>query len=462
MSGNSELSGVVFSDDFWKYFSENYWEKNTYVSSDIVVDFPASESEIFNAIVSICNDYLSNVNSSHKISFFIANYRYDLHGNPQFLPNRKDKSFSGYAKRMQGYASDNGYALVMDCIDLPPAAKGWFFKFLKKMQSPINKIYAGGHFVSLFFGEYKITPSGVHTHNLVDSKEGAFYFPIKGSKTMLTWTSDYADSHPELKYCHNYTEHIEHSVPLCTSEKGMMYWPSDRWHVGSSGHGDLALVLAASSRVNGKLPILKFLKEYLNDNPLRQYSKIYKLLCYAFISIVTFASRNNQPGHSLSVNIRSATECLDCLPEQLDRFFNRYRYFFPKKEFEIIKISYWLMILSTGGLNYGRVMKESISDLDDVVSLERCVDLTVLYKELDKQTVVYSCNSYIAVISLDLHRYIVKEFGDFDMPVELGNHCLETMRTEVFKLGESVSEFDEFMLFLVRSDAFLTHNYSGK
>ena len=145
------------------------------------------------------------------------------------LPTRKDKTFEGYHHRLTSKTNDIKYGLIINYLQTVDPQL--FESVCRQLQPFLREIGIpfGNRSCTLWLGNYERTPFGVH----IDPLAG-FQFPIIGRKRLRLWTSEYQNKHPELELAQDYKKHLRNSVLIEADPGGMLYWPSDLWHVGES------------------------------------------------------------------------------------------------------------------------------------------------------------------------------------------------------------------------------------
>jgi hypothetical protein len=238
------------SQKFWTEFTSKIWEKEELALKDSFIRIPISSDDLFNLLV---NEFNTADDVHGRTDFFIGFKNQKIKKADILLPRKEDKSFTNYNERIRSLLNGQNYTLILDCIRVNDTLWDWTYEFLQSLYTELGYL-SYGHFYSVFYGNYQVTPSSVHI-----DREGAFYFPIVGGKSMRIWTREFADQHPKLKGAKNYQDFLEDSTLLQCQAGGMIYWRSNRWHVGDSKGGDVSIALA----VNPDGPILHVLLEVL-------------------------------------------------------------------------------------------------------------------------------------------------------------------------------------------------------
>ncbi|MBD2533808.1 hypothetical protein H6G97_31340 [Nostoc flagelliforme FACHB-838] len=229
------------SQQFWSKFALNNWEKDNLAIKHSFISPPVASDELFKIVV---NDFNTADDVHDRTRFYIGEKLQELDKSDIRLPQKEDASFASYNQRISTMLNGQEYALVIDAIKVNDVLWDWTYDFLQSLYKSLGYI-SYGHFYSIFYGNYQVTPFGVHFH--FNPAESAFYFPINGGKSMRTWTPEFVNKHPKLKGAKNYQDFLESSTLLQAEPGGMIYWPSDRWHVGDSRGGDVSIVLAINT-----------------------------------------------------------------------------------------------------------------------------------------------------------------------------------------------------------------------
>jgi 50S ribosomal protein L16 3-hydroxylase len=215
--------------EFWRKFARRHWEK-----SPIRIDRPfaqplASAADVFQALVAAGARSRPDPFQG-PLQFFIDNAL--LYGGARpYLPAESDGSLEGYAGRMAGLLGGRHFAIrLTEYGDFDPGS--WFRvrEFLRPLFELVG-IPAVPTRAVLFLGDYATTPFGIHR-----DYHGTFVFVVAGHKRFRTWPSKYfRDGEPsgELEYA----AHLGRADTFDGLPGDIIYWPSDRWHVGEAVEG---------------------------------------------------------------------------------------------------------------------------------------------------------------------------------------------------------------------------------
>jgi 50S ribosomal protein L16 3-hydroxylase len=231
------------SEEFWKDFASNYWEKNSLAVKNSLIRPPITADELFQLAV---ESHQPDANTADYIRFYqngkSKTVEYCQKNN--YYPTNEDGSFSNYSKRLKTLLGKDEYVFVVDGFQLNANLREWTMEFLKQMYTYTGAKLTNGHFYSIFFGDYSRTPFGIHLHDDRVEYESAFYFPLQGEKSMRIWTPEYAKKHPSIKDSKQYENFLAGSSLITAEETGLLYWPADRWHIGDAGHDNISIPLA--------------------------------------------------------------------------------------------------------------------------------------------------------------------------------------------------------------------------
>ena len=224
---NIKNHAVYLDQKFWHNFSQNAWEKKPIAYKAVKSDLTEiKETEIFELVVKYSDICRKNKTASGFKLFIdgVQTYEEEV---LQFLPQKKDKTFIGYHKRMNEVFSD--YCLVCDELLLVDSA------IKSKLTDFTMQLYKSVGFpnrfseIGLYLGNYKKTPFGVHVDNC-----GVFSFPVTGVKKFRLWTNEFVQKHPALNRAFNYAKYNKFSQTITIEPGDMSYWPSSAWHIAES------------------------------------------------------------------------------------------------------------------------------------------------------------------------------------------------------------------------------------
>lgn len=217
------------AQDFWRDFAARCWEKKG-CSVATGFDFPGAPSaeELFHLTLRACwqreplgrpRVFFDGLGSADK----------------RLWPTPEDRGFQHYEERVRRQNGDRPFLLVVNNLQAFDADRWDAVRRLLKPLFDEVGIPSWNVELSVFVGTYPKTPFGVHRDTA-----SVMHFPVIGTKRIRTWPSTFVEQHPEIKNAVDYPDLLEGSELLEAGPGGMLYWPSDSWHVGE-GDGDLSV-----------------------------------------------------------------------------------------------------------------------------------------------------------------------------------------------------------------------------
>jgi hypothetical protein len=452
--------------DFWHEFSQVVWEKETFVKASKFITPPISEGDLYRCVVDMCDEhrdiYSRLGERDSRVRIYIAGIEQESNYF-HILPNVKDKNFETYSRRVSRELGGIAFALTIDCISMPVELKAWTHDFLKGMYQPIRKI-SRGHFWSIFFGDYLTTPYGVHDHsnNVLSEFESGIYFPIRGMKKMEIWHPFYVNLHPEIKGSHNYKEHKEASTTLTAEPGGMIYWPSDRWHIGSSASGEVSIVLAVKVSKN---VYASFIDEYFMSDLFSSYTHsacrtiiceiIERLLYRIHIFFLSHSTRLRKSQISeLHFDPNDLQGSAAVIPDAIRKIGKRsnIRLLFGRNV-ERALTAFWLIHLTTlGVLSFNKPDVEI--NYSQNLRIVRNPGVPIIWRQVDATTIIVAADRYcheISILFLTLIKYIANVEEGRELCVDKLMHLIEKQQT---CFGNIQAIRNNLLIFLGRSGAF--------
>jgi hypothetical protein len=131
----------------------------------------------------------------------------------------------------------------------------WSRCFLSRLYRHVGMDTLGAY-QSIFFGDYRKTPFGVHCDH-----EDIFQIPILGRKVLRCWHGEYAAGHPRFAGAIDYEEFAADSFMLEGWPGDILYWPSQIWHVAESCGGLTASLSLGVCRPDHDIPLAQRLLE---------------------------------------------------------------------------------------------------------------------------------------------------------------------------------------------------------
>lgn len=212
---------------FWKRFAAQVWEKKSMAFPNIDSPLRDIDAErVFQMLVSYA-DLCRKANDVGGFKLFLEGVRQYDDETLQVLPQKKDKSLTGYHQRMQKLFSD--YCLVCDEL-LQVSEQNWghLSRFTHELYRHVGFPHRFSE-IGLYLGNYQKTPFGVHVDNC-----GVFSFPVVGTKKFRIWDGSYVKKNPDLVEAHQYDKFKKNSQVLTAKPGDMTYWPSQAWHIAES------------------------------------------------------------------------------------------------------------------------------------------------------------------------------------------------------------------------------------
>lgn len=215
--------------EFWAEFAESHWEKKG-GAFPRGFNFPGapSEAELFDLTVKAC--WQREPLGRPRVFFDAAGT-----ADRALWPVPADGGFARYEERVRRNGGDRPFLLVVNNLQAFDMGR---WNSVRRLLRPLFErvgIPSWTVELSVFVGRYPNTPFGVH----MDSAS-VMHFPIVGTKRIRTWTSAFVEAHPDLKGATEYEKFLPGSELLEGGPGGMLYWPSDAWHVGE-GTGELSV-----------------------------------------------------------------------------------------------------------------------------------------------------------------------------------------------------------------------------
>lgn len=254
---------------FWADFVKSHWEKEPLTCAAGFMTPPIESNDLFEIVAKDC---MPELERSAAFKFFLDGTFLEPREamDAGYYPRLADESFAGYDERVRELIDGRDYMLAIDCMSLNQTLWDWTMRFLADLTAELGYLNTN-HFFSVFYGPYRGTAFGVHNHP--NPPESAFYFPIEGEKGMRVWQPAYVNQHASMKMAGQYKDHLKHSQLLRAGRGGMLYWPSDHYHIGEDSSGNVSTVLAMNNDHNFYIPLHLELFAYAQqrqDNALDQ------------------------------------------------------------------------------------------------------------------------------------------------------------------------------------------------
>lgn len=400
----SNQDDLKLSPAFWRNFVSNNWEKRTFAQSRQLTAVPITSDELFDTMVTMSKEHEEQ--GVYDIRMYVEGEEVES-DYYRLLPKASDKGFSEYRSRVIEAIDGKEFALVADCIEMPTSLRVWTYSFLKGMYGPLKGI-STGHFWSIFFGSYTTTPYGVHDHTESVFAESAFYFPLRGKKEMRTWESSYVERNPEIKGSKDYQVYEHASDLLSAQQGGMMYWPSDRWHVGSSKGGDVSIVLAVKTFAD----VFAFMcfsiisgsyDSYFHSKIKRRFAKVMAQLymMYQLCSIKMSKRARRRQIRNLPFDPENLQSSAENVPERLSRL--KPLFFFLGRNTERVFARFWLLHLTLLGMepSYSTKKVPSTKTPQNLV-ITRNEGIPILWTQLNQDLIMVAANESTCELPVSL------------------------------------------------------------
>jgi len=226
MSGPQRQEKVL-SRGFWSRFKKRHWEKEPGLFSQLFAPPLISPSEAFDAAVR-ASDLYRQRERNVAVRFYIEDGEIasDL---SKYLPRARDGTLANYARRISQQISHRQFAFVLGetqtyGLSIWQALRDFLHDFYTHTGIPLQPAGA-----TLFIGDYKKTPFGVHR-----GTSGNFKFIVDGRKRMRLWPSAHFRNDPRGDHFLNYERDLKASTTLTGCPGDIIYWPSDFWHSGEN------------------------------------------------------------------------------------------------------------------------------------------------------------------------------------------------------------------------------------
>jgi hypothetical protein len=247
----------IDSPTFWQEFSENSWGRTPLALRGFCAP-PLSSDELLQLVVRCCDP--TSAACGVRVQFFIDGIDQAGHLCGQHLPREEDGSFESFDRRIKALLGGADYFFFIrypEALDFP--LWDWSRCFLARLYEHVGMDTLGAY-QSIFFGDYRKTPFGVHCDH-----EDIFQIPILGRKVLRCWHGDYATGHPRLVGALDFEEFTEDSFVLEGWPGDLLYWPSQIWHVAESPGGLTASLSLGLCRSDHDIPLAQRLLEEVTN-----------------------------------------------------------------------------------------------------------------------------------------------------------------------------------------------------
>jgi hypothetical protein len=254
------LAEYALSQHFWRQFKTKNWDAE--LPTVLKRPFQSQilkEDEIFSGLL----EYRRRVTEGDLSSFHfyagterVGKSLLDLH---RWLPLDGERTFQEYLKRVTAQVEGRGF-----CANICGFHRFVGFDFWNRLRSFLSGfdrgvgVPAGAVSADLFFGDYRMTPFGVHR-----DPSSVFSFALQGTKKIRTWPLESFSS----EHVGNYRLKLGESTLHEAQQGDVIFWPSSSWHVGE-GDGSSAVSLSLCLG-HGSEPLLDILRKALIESTQR-------------------------------------------------------------------------------------------------------------------------------------------------------------------------------------------------
>jgi hypothetical protein len=235
---------------FWQDLVEVHWEKQSTSFDCMPPSLWRLDSQHVFRLLTWCGEHIGESEvrcyrhrSDHSVWQLCTKPQADV------LPMRADGSLARYHERMRReIPRGDGYSIfVNEVIRHDPATWIGVRDFVRGLVQHVG-LPTRGFDSGVGLGQYDFTPFGLH----VDQGRSAFVLPVVGRKHFRIWPGDYVRQHQELVRSHgHYGPLVKDSLELETGPGGLLYWPSDAWHIAEGANDGHFTVMVAVGALLG-------------------------------------------------------------------------------------------------------------------------------------------------------------------------------------------------------------------
>lgn len=468
----------AISQKFWAEFASKIWEKEELAIKDSFIRIPIASDDLFNLIV---NEFNTADDVHGRTKFCIGFNQQKIKKGDVLLPKKEDKSFNNYNERISSILNGQNYTLIIDAIRVNDTLWDWTYEFLQGLYTELGCL-SYGHFYSVFYGNYQVTPFSVHI-----DPESAFYFPIIGGKSMRIWTREFADQHPKLKGTKNYQDFLEDSTLLQCEAGGMIYWRSNRWHVGDSKGGDVSIVIAVNPNGRGRLVygLLEVFYQEIKDlygDSIKGFflKKITRALMYLnneVVEEIQMLSGDDYKNYPISPIIRASIYLLSLIlsivpnqkitgkcffnpddlqgsaeqiPEPIRLAAKKFKWLVGSAIIERVSIKLWLIMLTSYGfmpLSAPEIVSDKIENLENDDYIKIYPMRVILYRTINEhETLIFVNGIGISVSPHPIFPILIKKINSGE--VQSVAEILEFSRTVIAESNSKNCQIEDVCKFL--------------
>ena len=269
-------------------------------------------------------------------------------------PKVSDKTFNTYIDRIQEKPNAKECSVVLDAPVFSPAFIDNVYGLLRKVYSELGYI-APGSFPFLIYGQYKLTPFGMHNHNSTNECDGTFAVALAGEKNIWVWPPDFEKIHPKSQESHDFDEYAAHATKLTAKPGQMIYLTSYHLHVGEAKKkSDLSLFLAIKPDNDVILELfIYFLSNVKTFVPSHEFTKSQDLATKILDDYVDFVQKIKiceRDITRLPFDIKHLQECAQRVPDEIVQAGQPLLMYFSEEVVGMVEQEFWLSTLTSFGL----------------------------------------------------------------------------------------------------------------
>lgn len=232
-------AGVALPSGFWAHFVEHYWEKEPFViRQPFGAPFPTT-AETFRGLVQTGDQYRAG-HGHDPTAFYLENALLIADVGPR-VPAADDGSIAGYAERMRRELDGRRFGLVIDNFHVQDAALWLRLRRFLRGLFEFTGIPGWKVKSTLFLGNYKKTPAGLH-----HGSAGDLMFVVEGVKRIRVWPREFFLNRKDAAFTHDYEQYLDDSILLEGRAGDILYWPPGYWHIGESAGEEVSVGLSVA------------------------------------------------------------------------------------------------------------------------------------------------------------------------------------------------------------------------
>ena len=241
----SQRKSHALGPDFWTRFAAEHWEKSPAVFPGVFAAPILSRDEVLRGL-KVAFTRLQSGDPGARPRCYVEGA--ELTNGAEYarmVPLAGDTTLEAYAERLGKLLGGKGFGIVVNAFHVHHPAlwhrlRGFFSGLYAVTGLPASKTDP-----VLFFGNYPVTPFGVHT-----DEASVFTFNLGATKRMLAWPGDHFEKRgvPAMSthLLAPHGPHAQEATELKMGPNDLMYWPPSHWHVGVS-EGELLATLGVGA-----------------------------------------------------------------------------------------------------------------------------------------------------------------------------------------------------------------------